>query len=99
MMKHNINDVEGSKNYVVSSSDTTEIFDNVMNVAHYKIFQGSKEVIQLIEDRLGAKQFEEYCLGNIIKYVMRCKQKDNFYQDLNKAKRYIDYILKGTENG
>lgn len=79
--------------------DKLKVYDQVNNVQHYKIFNEEKEVIQLIEDRLGEENFKEYCLGNIIKYVMRCKHKGKFSQDLNKAKRYINYILEGTENG
>ena len=31
-----------------------------------------------------------FCLGNVIKYVLRCDKKDNPIEDLRKAREYID---------
>lgn len=56
--------------------------DLVNNPAHYK---GKKfESIDIIED------FElNFCLGNAIKYVLRCNKKGNKKQDLEKAIWYL----------
>lgn len=56
--------------------------DLVNNPAHYK---GNKfESIDIIED------FElNFCLGNAIKYILRCNKKGNKKQDLEKAIWYL----------
>jgi len=39
-----------------------------------------------------------FCQGNVIKYVMRYKEK-NGLEDLKKAKVYIDYLIQELETG
>ena len=41
-----------------------------------------------------------FCLGNVIKYVLRAgkKNKDTEIQDLEKAKNYIDYRIQELNN-
>lgn len=39
-----------------------------------------------------------FCQGNVIKYVMRYKEK-NGGEDLRKAKVYIDYLIQELETG
>lgn len=54
---------------------------------HYNV--GSIEVIDIIDDwKLG---FYE---GNIVKYTMRAKYKGKQLQDLEKAKWYLDRLIK-----
>ena len=62
--------------------------EKVDHPAHYNA--GEMEVIDVI-DGLGCT--EGFCVGNIIKYVSRYKHK-NGVQDLEKAKWYIDYLIK-----
>jgi|TARA_R110000765_G_scaffold26358_5_gene64424 hypothetical protein len=38
-----------------------------------------------------------YCVGNIIKYVVRHKHK-NGREDLMKARQYIDFLIKEWDN-
>jgi hypothetical protein len=40
----------------------------------------------------------KFYLGNILKYIMRCKEK-NGLEDLKKARHYIDIAIKKVENG
>ena len=58
---------------------------------HYN--QGKIEVIDAIED--WGLTFNE---GNVIKYVARHKHKTNPLEDLNKAKWYLERIIKSYEN-
>ena len=39
----------------------------------------------------------DFCQGNVVKYIMRYKEK-NGVEDLNKAKVYIDYMIKQIED-
>lgn len=57
--------------------------DNVNHPAHYKV--GGMETIDFIEaKKLG------YNLGNVVKYVTRSDHKGNAYEDLCKARWYLN---------
>ena len=53
---------------------------------HYN--SGSLEVIEVIDD---AGLGEGFCLGNALKYILRARHKENYVEDLEKAKWYLDY--------
>lgn len=66
--------------------------ERVDHPSHYN--HGKIEVIDFIEDqKLG------FTLGNAVKYICRCRYKDNMLEDLKKARWYIDYYIKEIENG
>lgn len=65
-------------------------------VNHPDHYQGAGiEVIDVIE------AFNlDFCLGNVIKYVLRCGKKDEAIQELEKARWYLDrkiYELIGAK--
>lgn len=72
-----------------------ESFDPVKKPKHYNI--GNIETITYIKDKLNAEEFKGYIKGNVLKYVSREAHK-NGLEDLQKAKWYLDYLLKETEN-
>ena len=56
----------------------------VNHPSHYQSKNGI-EVIDVIESfNLG------FCLGNVVKYVLRCGKKDSDIQELEKAKWYLE---------
>ena len=59
--------------------------------SHYT--QGRFEVIDVIEDSLTDDGFEGYCVGNIMKYVMRYRHK-NGLEDLKKARWYLERLIE-----
>jgi len=64
--------------------------DNI-NPEHYKT--SSIECIEVIEAfDLG------FCLGNVVKYVLRAGKKHDAIEDLTKAKWYLDRRIKELEN-
>lgn len=64
-----------------------EEIDLVNHPPHYKS-KGGIESIEVIESfDLG------FCLGNAIKYILRCENKGNKKQDLEKAQWYINREL------
>lgn len=65
---------------------------NIDKPNHYQLESG-KEVIEIIKDTLGEKGCKDFCKGNIIKYITRCEKK-NGVEDLEKAKKYIDFIIE-----
>jgi hypothetical protein len=54
----------------------------VNSPAHYRAHESGIEVIQITES-MG------FCLGNVIKYVMRCDHKNDAIEDLEKAAWYL----------
>jgi hypothetical protein len=58
---------------------------------HYN--QGTMEVIEAIK---GLGYAEDFCIGNIIKYVTRSKHK-NGLEDLKKAQWYLNYLIEMQE--
>ena len=70
---------------------------NKEKVNHPEHYNGGKyEVMDVIED---AGFGEGFCLGNALKYILRAKHKENYVEDLKKAKWYIDYIIERADNG
>ena len=68
--------------------------DNVNHPSHYT--HGKIETIDKIEDVLGLEGFQAYCVGNAIKYLDRYKLKNGF-EDIKKAKRYLEFYIEKTE--
>jgi len=84
MQKKNYND-----GHDLNKSDAkSNIESNVNHPKHYQSENGL-EAIDVIEAfNLG------FCLGNVVKYVLRCGHKDNEIQELEKAKWYLDREIK-----
>ena len=68
--------------------------DNVNSPKHYKLEELDVEVIDVIKATV--KDFNSFCHGNIIKYVLRANKK-NGIEDFKKAKKYIEMMI-GDEN-
>lgn len=65
--------------------------DMVNNPRHYKLDGLDVEVIDVIKATV--IDFESFCHGNIIKYVLRANKK-NGIEDLKKAKKYIEMLIE-----
>lgn len=71
---------------------------------HYMLFNGEKEVKDLIKDRLAMSDFPSnmvhlnYYYGNVVKYIMRCFSKGLVLQDLKKAREYLSYMIEELED-
>ncbi len=70
-------------------------FDNIKKPKHYNMT--SIEAWDVIKMQLGDK-FQYYLEGNILKYLLRFKWKDQNISDLNKANVYIDKLIKELED-
>ena len=71
-------------------------YDAVDNPSHYMLFDGDIEVIDLVQDRLTEEEFLGYLKGNMIKYHMRAGHKGNLTQDLQKLRKYTEWLLEMT---
>lgn len=69
---------------------TDELPKETSMVEHPNHYQSSKmEVIEVID------AFDlNFNLGNVVKYVLRCGKKDNPVQELEKAKKYLEFEIK-----
>ncbi len=65
--------------------------DPVNHPAHYTSHPSGVETITLTEHM-------NFCLGNVIKYVLRAEYKGNKIQDLKKAEWYLRRELDRLEN-
>jgi hypothetical protein len=64
------------------------IYDSVNSPAHYRAYP--VEVIELTEHL-------NFCLGNVVKYVLRCDHKGNALEDLRKARWYLEREIQRRE--
>lgn len=69
--------------------------DSVDHPSHYT--QGRYEVIDVIDDNLTFEGMEGYCVGNVLKYVMRYRHK-NGVEDLKKARWYLNHLIEELES-
>lgn len=69
--------------------------DNVEHPSHYNA--GSVETIDAIKSALG-DAFLDYCRGNVIKYVWRCRHKGKLLEDLRKAAKYLEWAIAESES-
>lgn len=65
--------------------------ENVNHPLHYN--KDGIECFDVISAFFGKEALEDFCLGNALKYLMRCQHKGKYIEDLKKAKFYIEKIL------
>ncbi|WP_338953624.1 DUF3310 domain-containing protein [Fusobacterium nucleatum] len=66
--------------------------DNINNPNHYKLGCGV-ESIEIIKRVLGLRNFVAFCLGNILKYLIRAEKK-NKLEDYKKAAKYLEWVIQ-----
>lgn len=68
--------------------------DPVNKPNHYTT--GNIEVIEYIKDNLPTDLYEGYCIGNVIKYISRYRNKGGV-EDLRKAAVYLGWAISTVE--
>jgi hypothetical protein len=66
---------------------------------HYT--SGGYEVLDVIRAKIGTMSinpYVAYCLGNVLKYTMRCAYKGKMLQDLEKAAFYLNDAIQYLKN-
>ena len=66
--------------------------ETVNHPDHYN--SGEYEAIEVIRD---AGLGEGFCLGNVLKYILRAKHKETEVDDLKKAQWYLNYWIELLE--
>ncbi|HEM4402310.1 TPA: DUF3310 domain-containing protein [Streptococcus suis] len=72
-----------------------EQFNNVTKPKHYQGKYGL-EAIEVIKNFLTEEELRGYYKGNALKYLLRERSK-NGLEDLKKLDRYLDWLIKETE--
>lgn len=70
--------------------------DMVNHPDHYTV--GGVETLDVIEAKLSQSEFQGYCLGNILKYLMRAGYKGKQLEDLKKAQFYLNRMIDSYES-
>ena len=65
--------------------------DNINNANHYQICGFNS--IEIIKRVLGTQGFVAFCLGNILKYLIRAEKK-NKLEDYKKAAKYLEWVIE-----
>lgn len=55
--------------------------------------QSAMQPIEVMQAIMTPEQFEGFLLGNIIKYRMRAKYKENYDKDMEKANIYAHWLM------
>lgn len=70
--------------------------EQVIHPDHYN--KSGIECFDVIKAFFGFDAFEGFCIGNVLKYIMRYKHKGNPMQDLQKASFYLNEVIKLHDN-
>ena len=70
--------------------------DKIKSPSHYKLEGLNCETIDVVKARLGKEGFKAFCVGNVIKYVLRAEKK-NGLEDYKKVRKYLDWLIEGEE--
>ena len=68
--------------------------DHVNHPNHY--CQGGIECIKAIEASMPPEGFQDYCKGNVLKYIWRWRDKADV-EDLKKARVYLNWMIESAE--
>ena len=69
--------------------------NNVDHPKHYN--EGNIECIDAMVEAFGKKAVQDFCIINAFKYVWRCRHKNNFDEDVEKAVWYLNKSLELEE--
>lgn len=91
----------GHKNLGIIQKDyenNGKIFEGkIKNSQKNKHYKAKIEPIKFMEENFTKEEYVGFCKGNVIKYISRFDKKGTPVDDLEKAKVYIDYILKNLQ--
>ncbi len=65
--------------------------DPVDHPSHYS--QGPIECIEAIQSALGLEGFKDFLRGQVIRYIWRGPHKENYMEDIKKARWYIERLI------
>ena len=69
--------------------------DKVNHPSHYT--QGGIECIKAIEASMPPNGFQDYCKGNVLRYIWRYRHKGKPLEDLEKAQVYLGWLIESVK--
>lgn len=78
-------------------SDTEKSSSKHIKPSYYKNTKLGIETIDVIKDQLPAEEYEGFLQGMVVRYVCRSSYKEHLYDDLLKAKYYLDRLFNHLE--
>lgn len=72
--------------------------DDLVNHPSHYCKPGQLECIEKMEVAFGIAFVKHFCLLNAFKYVERCRDKENFHQDIKKAIWYLKRLASYIDN-
>ena len=93
-MKVEVVDMSGRVN--VYPARAVKQHDSVHSPSHYQ-GEGGMECIEAIMGSMSPEGFQDYCKGNILKYIWRFRNKGGV-EDLKKAGVYLDFMISSAED-
>ena len=95
---YSITGMQSSCPWAVFEEDNIEK-NNDRNVNHPNHYcQGGIECIKAIEASMPPEGFQDYCKGNVLKYIWRWRDKAGV-EDLKKARVYLNWLIESAEKG
>ena len=94
-----IGDANNQGEIVTSRTRPVPASDPVNSPPHYMI--GSFEVIDIIRELLHNSDMSPFagaCAGNVLKYIFRYPFKGKRIEDLNKAQKYLTWLIEEEED-
>jgi hypothetical protein len=91
-----------SEAFAESYNNEIDMFNDTdaINPKHYKNVAAGKQYMELMVDMLEGKSgVEAHLFGQVYKYLMRCGNKDQEVQELNKALWYLQALIKFKTEG
>jgi len=91
-----------SEAFAESYNNEIDMFkdNDAINPKHYKNVAAGKQYMELMVDMLAGKSgVEAHLFGQVYKYLMRCGNKDQEVQELNKALWYLQALIKFKTEG
>jgi len=94
-------EIDEHEEYTLSKEFFTESkINDIINPKHYKNVAAGKQYMELMVDMLANKSgVEAHLFGQVYKYLMRCGNKDDEVQELEKALWYLTALIKYKKEG
>ena len=67
--------------------------DAVNHPKHYRLPSG-REIVDVMREILTEEEFRGWCKGNALKYIFREGKKDDAVQDIEKARKFLEFMTE-----
>jgi hypothetical protein len=65
------------------------------DATHYQILK--QQPIEIMQTLMTPEQFFGFCWGNVIKYALRCGNKDSRVKEMQKVAQYAEWAVEAEE--